>query len=55
MEMTGAVVGGVDRGLFWADIVRPDRGASVLGSLGDKATAGKEIDEGWKGSAQEFF
>jgi hypothetical protein len=29
--------------------------AGVLGSLGDKAAAGKEIDEGWKGSVQEFF
>lgn len=25
-------------------------GAGVLGSLGEKAAAGKEIDEGWNGS-----
>ncbi len=30
-------------------------GAGVLGSLGDKAAAGKEIDEGWKGGVQELF
>lgn len=53
--MAGAVVGGVDGGLLRADVVRPDGGAGVLGSLGDKAAAGKEIDEGWKGGVQEFF
>ncbi len=51
--MAGAVVGGVDGGLLRADVVRPDGGAGVLGSLGDKAAAGKEIDEGWKGCVQE--
>ena len=55
VEMAGAMVGGVDGGLLRADVVRPDRGAGVLGSLGDKAAAGKEIDEGWKGGVQEFF
>lgn len=55
MEMAVAVVGGVDGGLLRADVVRPDGGAGVLGSLGDKAAAGKEIDEGWKGGVQEFF
>lgn len=55
VEMAGAVVGGVDGGLLRADVVRPDGGAGVLGSLGDKAAAGKEIDEGWKGGVQEFF
>ena len=53
--MAGAVVGGVDGCLLRADIVRPDGGAGVLGSSGDKAAAGKEIDEGWKGGVQEFF
>ena len=47
--------GGADGGLLRADVVRPDGGAGVLGSLGDKAAAGKEIDEGWKGGVQEFF
>ena len=55
VEMIVAVVGGVDGGLFRADVVRPDGGAGVLGSLGDKAAARKEIDEGWKGGVQEFF
>lgn len=55
VEMAGAVVGGVDGGLLRADVVRPDGGAGVLGSLGDKSATGKEIDEGWKGSVQEFF
>ncbi len=27
----------------------------VLGSLGDKAAAGKEIDEGWKGGFDGSF
>ena len=45
-NLAGAVVGGVDGGLLRADVVRPDGGASVLGSLGDKAAAGKEINEG---------
>lgn len=55
VEMIVAVVGGVDGGLLRADVVRPDGGAGVLGSLGDKAAAGKEIDESWKGSVQKFF
>jgi hypothetical protein len=55
VEMAGAVVGGVDGGLLRADVVRPDGGAGVLGSLGDKAAASKEIGEGWKGGVQEFF
>ena len=55
VKMAGAVVGGVDGGLLRADVVRPDGGAGVLGSLGDKAAAGKEIDEGWMGGVQEFF
>ena len=55
VEMAGAVVDGVDGGLLRADVVRPDGVAGVLGSLGDKAATGKEIDEGWKGSIQEFF
>ena len=50
-----AVVGGVDGGLLRADVVRLDGDAGMLGSLGDKATASKEIDEGWKEGAQEFF
>ncbi len=49
VEMAGAEVGGVDGGLLRADVVRPNGGAGVLGSLGDQAAAGKEIDEGWKG------
>ena len=53
--MAGAVVGGVDGGLLRADVVRPDGGAGVLDSLGHKGTAGKKIDEGWKGGVQEFF
>lgn len=52
VEMAGAVVGGVDGGLLQANVVRPDRGAGVLGSLGDKAAAGKEIDESWKALGQ---
>ena len=47
--MAGAVVDGVDDGLLRVDVVRPDGGAGVLDSLGDKAAAGKEIDEGWRG------
>jgi hypothetical protein len=27
----------------------------VLGSLGDKAAAGKEIDEGWRAGGHEFM
>lgn len=53
--MAGTVVGSVDGSLLWANVVRPDGGAGVLGSLGDKAAAGEEINEGWKGSIQEFF
>ena len=53
--MAGAVVGGVDGGLLRADIVRPDGGAGVLGSLGDKAAADQEIVEDWKGGVQGFF
>ena len=49
------MVGGVDGGLLRADVVRLNGGAGVLGSLGDKATASNEIDESWKGGAQEFF
>lgn len=48
MEMPGSVVGGVDRGLARADVVRPDRGAGVLHALRDQAAAREEIDEGWK-------
>ncbi len=55
VEMIFAVVGGVDGGLLRANVVRPDGGAGVLGSLGDKAAAGKEIDESWKGGVHEFF
>jgi hypothetical protein len=55
VEMAVAVVGGVDGGLLRADVVRPDGGAGVLGSLGDKAAAGKEIDEGWTGGVYEFL
>ena len=33
-------------GFLLADVIRPDGAAGVLGSLGDKAAAGKEIDEG---------
>ena len=54
VKMIVAVVGGVDCGLLRADIVRPDGRAGMLGSLGDKAAAGKEIDKGWKGCVQEF-
>jgi hypothetical protein len=55
VKMAWSVVGGVDGGLLRADVVRPDGGAGVLGSLGDKAAAGKEIDESWKSDIQEFF
>ena len=55
VKMIVAVIGGVDSCLLRANVVRPDGGAGVLGSLGDKAAAGKEIDEGWKGGVQEFF
>jgi hypothetical protein len=55
VEMAGVVLSGADGGLLQADVVRPDGGAAVLGSLGDKATAGKEIDEGRKGGVYEFF
>jgi hypothetical protein len=54
-EMAGAVVRGVDRGLLRTNVIRPDGGAGVLGSLGDKAATGKEIDEGWKVLDQGFF
>ena len=40
---------GVDGGLLRVDVIRPDGGACVLGSLGDNAAASKEIDEDWKG------
>jgi hypothetical protein len=49
------VVGGVDGGLLRADVVRPDGGAGVLGSSGDKAAADQEIVEGWKEGIYEFF
>jgi hypothetical protein len=42
VEMAGAVVGGVDGGLLRADVVRPDGGEGVLGSLGDKAVPAKK-------------
>ena len=48
MEMIVAVVRGVDSSLLRADVVRPDGETSVLGTLGDKATACKEIYKGWK-------
>jgi hypothetical protein len=50
-----AVVGSINGGLLRADVVRPDGGAGVFGTLSDKAATGKEIDEGWKGYVQEFF
>ena len=53
--MAGAVVGGVDGGLLWADVVRPDRDAGMPGPLGDKAAAREKIDKGWNGGVQEFF
>ena len=40
---------------FFGQMSFDQTGAGVLGSLGDKAAAGKEIDEGWKGGVQEFF
>lgn len=43
-----------DGGLLRADVVRPDGSADVLGSFGDKAVAGKEIDEGWEGFRSSF-
>ena len=48
VEMAGtvAVVGGADGRLLRADVVRPDGGAGVLGSLDDKAATSKEVDEG---------
>lgn len=42
-----AVVGLIDRRLFCADIVRPNRSARMFGSLGDKAATGEEIDKSW--------
>ena len=48
VKMIVAVIGGVDGRLLRANVVRPDGGAGVLGSLGDKAAAGKEVDESWK-------
>ena len=47
VEMVGAVVGGVAGGLLRANVVGPDRDACMPDSLGDKATARKEIDKGW--------
>lgn len=55
VEMAGSVVRGVDGSLLRADVVRPDGCAGVLSSLGDKATAGKEIDEGWRRGGHEFM
>lgn len=55
VKVVVAVVGGVTAGLLRADVVRPDGDAGVLGSLGDKAAAGKEIDESWKECFDEFF
>lgn len=55
VEMIVSVVGGVNGGLLRANVVRPDGNAGVLGSLGDKAAAGKEIDEGWKACGHGFF
>jgi hypothetical protein len=56
--MAGAVVGGVDCSFLRADVIRPDGDAGVLGSLGDKAAASKEIDESWMecfdGSFEQF-
>jgi hypothetical protein len=53
--MAGAVVGGVDGGFLRADVVRPEASASVLGSLGDKAAAGKEIYKDWTKGNCKFF
>lgn len=55
VKMIVAVIGDVTGGLFGADVVRPNGGAGVLGSLGDKAAASKEIDEGWRAGGHEFM
>lgn len=55
MKMAWAVVSGVDGSFLRADIVRPDGGAGMLGSLCYKAAACKEIDEGWMGVVDGFF
>jgi hypothetical protein len=49
------VVSGVDGSFLRANIVRPDGGAGMLGSLGYKAAARKEIDEGWMWIVDGFF
>ena len=54
VEMAGVVVGGVDRGFFRADVVRPDRDAGVLGALRHKPAACEEIDEGGCGRVYVF-
>jgi uncharacterized protein YcfJ len=54
VEVAGAVIGGVDGGLLRADVIRPDGGAGLLGSLGDKYAC-KEVDERWKGGDYGFF
>ena len=41
----GEVVGLVDGGFFRADVVGPDGGAGVLGTLRHKPAACEEIDE----------
>ena len=55
VKMVVAVVGGVAGGLFWADVIGPDRDASMSSTLGYKAAAREEIDKGWKGGNQAFF
>lgn len=55
VEMFAAVVGGIAGGLFRADVIGPDRDASMSDTLGDKAAAREEIDKGWRGGTQEFF
>ena len=45
VEMVVAMVGGVDGGLFRANVVRPDGHAGMTHTLGDQAAAGEEVDE----------
>lgn len=52
--MAVAMVGGVDRGLFRADVVRPDRLAGMPDLLRDQPAAGEKIDEGRRREDHRF-
>ena len=54
MKVIVAVVRTINQSLLCTDVIRPDRKAKVLGTLGYQAATGEEIDKGWKMGDQEF-